>query len=111
MGWVTGVQLNPPGQGVVIANKNSTMECLQLNQPGQTNARRFTAVLVTGEMRSGTTLVANLLNPQHGCLVDADPLRSLFLEAEGLGVKNRSLPLSERGRTGRPSDRAFPGKR
>lgn len=67
-------------------------------EPRETSSRQYTPLLVTGEMRSGTTLVANLLNSQKDSVVYADLLRSLFLEAEGLGVKDLSLPLSERAR-------------
>ncbi len=68
---------------------------VEVSRPAEWN---FRAVLVTGMMRSGTTLVANFLNSQPGCVVYADLLRSLFAEAEGLGVLDLSRVLTERER-------------
>jgi hypothetical protein len=56
----------------------------------------FVPVLVTGEMRSGTTFVANYLNSQADCLVYADFLRSLFIEARHLPVEDVNAVLTER---------------
>jgi hypothetical protein len=56
----------------------------------------FVPVFITGEMRSGTTFVANYLNSQPDCLVYADFLRSLFIEARHLPVENVNAVLTER---------------
>lgn len=56
----------------------------------------FTKVLITGEMRSGTTFLANFLNSQHGMVVYADMLVSLFMEAHSLGIQDIHKELSER---------------
>ncbi len=56
----------------------------------------FVSILVTGEMRSGTTLVTSFLNSQEHCVVYADFLRSLFREARKLGIDNLTAELSSR---------------
>lgn len=55
-------------------------------------------LLITGEMRSGTTFCANFLNSQEDITLFADVLVSLFMEAHQLGVQdiNRSLSLREK---------------
>jgi hypothetical protein len=53
-------------------------------------------LLITGEMRSGTTFLANFLNSQEGMAVYADMLVSLFTEAHALGVQDIQRLLSER---------------
>ncbi len=58
----------------------------------------FLPVMVTGERRSGTTLVANFLNSQDGFSVHSDLLRSLFAEAQRLEITDAGKPLSERER-------------
>ncbi len=58
----------------------------------------FLPVMVAGERRSGTTLVANFLNSQAGFTVHSDLLRTLFSEAARLGVSNVRQPLSDRER-------------
>lgn len=55
-------------------------------------------VLVTGEMRSGTTFTANFLNSQKNCIVYADFLRNLFVEARQLGIADINDSLSQRER-------------
>lgn len=62
------------------------------------NNSSFTPLLITGEMRSGTTLVANFLNSQKDCVVYSDVLHTLFREADRLDVKNLTHKLSERER-------------
>tara|TARA_R110002073_G_scaffold74100_2_gene181055 strand:+ start:45486 stop:46412 length:927 start_codon:yes stop_codon:yes gene_type:complete len=54
--------------------------------------------MVTGERRSGTTLVANFLNSQEGFAVHSDLLRSLFAEAGRLQITDATKQLSERER-------------
>jgi hypothetical protein len=54
------------------------------------------ALLITGEMRSGTTFLANFLNSQEQMVVYADMLVSLFMEAHALNIKNIKKDLSER---------------
>jgi hypothetical protein len=56
----------------------------------------FTSLLITGEMRSGTTLVTNFLNSQEDCVVYADLLKVWFNEPSKLGLRSLSAPLSER---------------
>lgn len=58
----------------------------------------FTPLLITGEMRSGTTLVANFLNSQEKCVVYADLLKSWFNEPRKLGLESLTDKLSERQR-------------
>lgn len=54
------------------------------------------SLLITGEMRSGTTFLANFLNSQSKAVVYADMLVSLFMEAHQLGIRDIHKPLSER---------------
>jgi hypothetical protein len=54
------------------------------------------AVLITGEMRSGTTFLANFLNSQEDTVVYADMLVSLFMEAHHLGISDIQVALTER---------------
>lgn len=53
-------------------------------------------LLITGEMRSGTTFLANLLNSQEGIILYADILLSLFMEAHEMSIDEINRPLSER---------------
>lgn len=55
-------------------------------------------VLITGEMRSGTTFLANFINSQEECVVYADFLRSIFANAEALNIENLDQPLTDRER-------------
>lgn len=56
----------------------------------------MTQLLITGEMRSGTTFLANWLNSQKGMVVHADMLLSLFMQGRALGIENIHQPLSMR---------------
>lgn len=62
------------------------------------SSAKFLPIMVAGERRSGTTLVANFLNSQRGFSVHSDLLRSLFSEAKRLGVASTNAPLSDRER-------------
>lgn len=53
-------------------------------------------ILITGEMRSGTTFLANFLNSQKEAVVFADMLVSLFREAHSLGITDIHRSLSQR---------------
>jgi hypothetical protein len=53
-------------------------------------------LLITGEMRSGTTFLANFLNSQSKAVVYADMLVSLFKEAHLLGIIDINKALTER---------------
>jgi Sulfotransferase domain len=53
----------------------------------------YQRLLVTGEMRSGTTFVANLLNSQVEAKVYADMLVTLFMEGHELNINDIKLPL------------------
>ncbi len=55
-----------------------------------------TCLMVTGEMRSGTTLLANYLNSQANCLVYADLLKGWFSEQRKLKLKSITSPLNDR---------------
>lgn len=52
-------------------------------------------LIITGEMRSGTTFLANLLNSQDEALVFSDMLLSLFSEAQALGINKIDRVLSK----------------
>lgn len=54
------------------------------------------ALLITGEMRSGTTFLANFLNTQTGAVVYADMLVSLFMEAHNMQINDINRSLSDR---------------
>lgn len=64
--------------------------------PSTSSPHSFTSLLVTGEMRSGTTLVANFLNSQSGCTVYADLLKGWFGEPGRLALSGLSAELSQR---------------
>ena len=53
-------------------------------------------LLITGEMRSGTTFLANFLNSQKSSNVYADMLVTLFMEAHSLQILDINKNLSER---------------
>lgn len=55
-------------------------------------------IFITGERRSGTTLVANFLNAQPGMVVYSDLLKSLFSQARAMQIRDPSAPLSDRER-------------
>jgi hypothetical protein len=59
----------------------------------------FTCMLITGEMCSGTTLIANYLNSQSGCVVYSDLLKGWFNETRKLGLPDLSAPLDPLRRT------------
>lgn len=52
--------------------------------------------LVTGEMRSGTTFMANFLNSQEDIVCYADFVRTPFLISKKLGIKDYKQKLDER---------------
>ena len=52
------------------------------------------SLLVTGEMRSGTTFIANFLNSQDNAIVYADMLVRLFMEAHALNIQEINQKLS-----------------
>lgn len=58
--------------------------------------QRANKLLITGEMRSGTTFLANFLNSQQNMVVYADMLVRLFMEAHALGINDVHHPLSDR---------------
>ncbi len=53
-------------------------------------------ILVTGYMRSGTTLLANFLNCQEECLVYRDFLRSIFITSRHLRITSFLSELTDR---------------
>ncbi|UCB56991.1 MAG: sulfotransferase domain-containing protein [Candidatus Omnitrophota bacterium] len=53
-------------------------------------------VLVTGYIRSGTTLLANFLNSQKGCLVYRDFLGETLISSDKLGIKSFLTELTDR---------------
>jgi len=53
-------------------------------------------LLVTGQMRSGTTFLCNFLNSQDNAVVYADFLRTPFDIGLKLGIKDTKAPLNER---------------
>lgn len=53
-------------------------------------------ILITGEMRSGTTFLANFLNSQENMVVYADMFVTLFMEAHQLGINDIHRKLSIR---------------
>jgi hypothetical protein len=53
-------------------------------------------IIVTGEMRSGTTFLANFLNSQEKALVYADFLRQIFINGKQLNINSISKILTER---------------
>lgn len=53
-------------------------------------------VLITGYVRSGTTLLANFLNSQKDCLIYRDFLVSIFRTSRELGIKSFLTPLNDR---------------
>ncbi len=55
-------------------------------------------VLVTGQMRSGTTFLCNFLNSQPNAVVYADFLRTPFEIGMKLGIKDTKAPLGERAK-------------
>jgi len=56
----------------------------------------LTKLLITGEMRSGTTFLANFLNSQNDMYVHADMLISLFMEGQALKIKNIDEQLTDK---------------
>ena len=56
----------------------------------------FRPLLITGEMRSGTTLAANFLDAQADCSVYPDLLKAWFSQIPALGITDVSKPLSEK---------------
>jgi hypothetical protein len=57
---------------------------------------KFVHLIITGEARSGTTLVANFLNSQQNCVVYSDLLSGWFRELRKLGLKSLLTELDER---------------
>lgn len=55
-------------------------------------------VFVTGEKRSGTTLLSNFLNSQNEIVCFSDTYRSLFDNANALELKSFDTPLSSKDR-------------
>jgi hypothetical protein len=53
-------------------------------------------LIVTGEMRSGTTFLANFLNSQEKALVYSDFLRQIFINGKQLNINSISKKLTER---------------
>ena len=53
-------------------------------------------LFITGEKRSGTSFLANLLNTQAQAVVFADTLGSLFLAAKQLDIRDLRHPLTSR---------------
>ncbi len=53
-------------------------------------------LIVTGEMRSGTTFLANFLNSQESALVYADFLRQIFINGKQLNITSITKILTER---------------
>jgi hypothetical protein len=56
---------------------------------------KYQYILITGEMRSGTTFLANLLNTQANMMVYSDILLSLFMVGKARGITDLHAPLSE----------------
>jgi len=56
----------------------------------------FLKLIVGGEMRSGTTFLANFLNSQQGISVYADFLRSPIVEGRKLGITDIRRSLTDR---------------
>lgn len=52
-------------------------------------------LFITGQMRSGTTFLANFLNSQENMMVYSDFLRSLFLEGQKLKIDKINSELSD----------------
>lgn len=53
-------------------------------------------VIITGQMRSGTTFVANLINSQDNCILYADFLNSIFDSCNSLKIKDFTKSLSSK---------------
>lgn len=56
---------------------------------------RFTPILITGEMRSGTTFLSNLLNSQQYMIVYSDFLISLFSVGKARELRDVQATLSD----------------
>ncbi len=54
-------------------------------------------ILITGQLRKGTTFIANFLNSQEGCLVYRDFLGSIFEGLNKLQIKRFDSVLNEGG--------------
>jgi hypothetical protein len=55
-------------------------------------------IFITGERRSGTTLVANFLNAQPNMVIYSDLLKSLFSQAKAMQLRDPAARLDERKR-------------
>jgi hypothetical protein len=55
-------------------------------------------ILITGPTRTGTTLIANFLNAQEGCVIYRDFLGSIFEGLNRLQIKRFNSVLDEKGK-------------